>query len=301
MRKGIVCTLVMWCIMNSCFGQFNIKSEWITVETYPVSGGAEQMKLKGEDALAFDIPTFIQEHGHLERLVIRGTFRTALQTTDISFDSANTDQEGDFICKEIHSELTPFLGVWGSGSKDHDGVDIKEVIANTAADKAGITAEENITEYNGVSINNFPELKQAVLASEIGDRVELKLETLSTPYSQYVTVGSRGVQTVTYKYCVEEQAAILSDTDLNVVAYTFEAYPNPTSHQSNVVFKSDSDEAVEFSVSTLSGKQLHSEVFANFSGELSLNYTFDNVSDGLYLFSIQQGKEVYKRKVQFIR
>lgn len=301
MRKVFLCALVILGVMNSCFGQGNIKSEWITVQTYPFSGPAEQFHLKGNDALAFDIPAFIKENDHLERLVINGTLRTALLTTDIKFDSDNQDQEGEYICKEVQSKVTPFLGVWGTGSKDHDGVDIKEIIPTTAADRAGITADESITEYNGVAINNFRELKKAVLASTIGDHVKVKLEQDANQYAQDVIVGSRGLHTVTYKYCVEEQAELLSSINQDAIAYSFNAYPNPTTDQSHINFESSSEEDVIFSVTTLAGKQIHNEVFSNFNGSLSLDYTFINENEGIYIFTIQQGQELYKRKVTFLK
>ena len=305
MKKVFLCALVVFGYMNLSFGQANIKSERITVKTYDEKGLVEQFQLRGTEATSFDIPAFIKENDDLERVTINGTFRTALLTTKIKFDSNQEDKIGaNYICKDVNTDLTPFLGVWGTNrSKKVNGVDIKSIIPTTSAEIAGLTAVEDIIEIDGVEINNFPDLKKAVLSKKIGERIELTLEKESKEYSKFVVLGSRGMKTVNYKYCEEEQIEVLEERNLsiNTEEVSLTAYPNPTTSYSHVNFKSISNEDVTFSVMDIKGGLIHNQLFSNFKGDLELDYNLGNEIAGTYIFTIQQGKEIYTQKVQLMK
>jgi len=206
MRKVFLCALAVFGFMNLCTAQFNVKSERLYVKTYDSNGVSEQFRLKGEKAMQFDIPAYIKENDHMERITISGKMITNVSTTVITFDSnKEQDATGDHICKDVVTKKTPFLGVYGTGRKDLTGVDIKRIIPTTSAESAGMIADEVITEFDGELINNFPELKKAVLSHQIGDRVELKFKLDGKEYAKHVILGSRGSETVTYKYCNTEE------------------------------------------------------------------------------------------------
>ncbi len=303
MKKMFLSTLVVFGFMNFGIGQSIASVERISVKAYDTDGKVEQFQLRGADALSFDVPTYIKENDHLERLTINGSLKNELTTTIINFDSNSQDIfEGDAICKDVQSKLTPFLGVWGTTTrKDHKGVDVRKVIPTTGAAAAGIMKGESITEFDGVIISNFPELKTAVLSSEIGDRVELTIQKDAEEYTKSAVVGSRGLTTVTYKYCKEEQVESLASNDVSIEEVSLNSYPNPTTALSHINFKSGSDADVIFNVMDINGNLIHKEIFTNFDGNLKLDYNLNSASDGTYIISIQQGEEVYTRKVQLIK
>lgn len=304
MRKMFLSTLVVFGFMNFGTAQLNTSIERISVKAYDTDGILEQFQLKGNEALAFDVPAYILENDHLERLVIDGSIRTALLSTTIKFDSnSDLNQEGDHICKDVDSKMTPFLGVWGTTRRGSIGVDIREVIATTSADKAGITASDNIISFDGQDIATFPDLKKAVAASTIGDKVQLEFENESKVYSKDVIVGSRGIEKITYKYCTEEPVVVLPNNSLSVdrdeVSLT--SYPNPTNSLSHIDFNSVSNDDVIFTVMDITGNLVHKQTFTNFDGSLSFDYNHNNNSVGTYIIAIQQGKEMYKRNVQLVK
>ncbi len=304
MRKMLLCTLMGFGFMNLCVGQTNATTDKISVNTYDTNGLVKQIHLEGKEALSFDIPTYIQENDHLERLIISGAIKTDISTTIINFDSNKLqDQDGEYICKEVQTQYKPFLGVRSEGRDDLNGVDVKQVIATTAAAKGGIIINETITEFNGDVINSYCDLMSAVRSSEIGDRVELKMQKGVKHYSKYVIVGSKAISNVTYKYCQDEPLEISNEiaSNVNMEEASLSTYPNPTGSVSSVNFNSASDEDVIFHVMDITGNLIHKEVFSNFNGNLMLDYNFDNQSVGTYIIAIHQGEEVYKRKVQLIK
>lgn len=305
MSKMFLCTLLIFGFINTSFGQFNLKSERVMVIKYDDKGHSEKIQLKDKEALSFDFPTYIKENDNLERLVIRGTFVDALKTTIVTFDSNNQENvEADHICKEVKSKLTPFLGVWGTGIRDFSGVDIKEIVPTTAAAIAGITEDENIIAFNGTPITKFSELKKSVLSSQIGDKVELTLlNENDREYSKYAIIGSRGVETVTYNYCLEENAnnIVKNNLDASLQEVTLTSFPNPTTDLIHVNFKPLSNEDVTFSVMDITGKIIHKQLYTNFDGPLAIDYNLNKETAGTYIIAIQQGKEVYNTKVQLIK
>lgn len=304
MRQMILCALVVVGFLNSGFGQSTIKSERISVKAYDSNEMVELFHLKGEKALSFDIPNYIKENDHFDRIVITGWIKDNFGTTTIKFDSdSEINEEGRAVCKDVKSKLTPFLGLYGTSNSASKHVDIMNIVPNTSAEIAGITADDNIIQYDDIVINNFPELKNAVLASEIGSKVILKMKNGTNEYSKSIVVGSRGEKTINYKYCedapLENQSQLIRNGTLEEVYLS--SYPNPTNALSHVNFSSQSDENVIFSVTDVTGSLIYKEEYSNFNGNLKLDYSLENNPDGTYIFSIQQGKEIYNRKVQLAK
>ena len=300
-----LCSLLAIGFINFSFGQNNVKSERISVMTFDENGQMEKFRLRGKDATTFDVASFIKENDHFQRVIINGSMRSALNTTIIKFDSHDQKlKETGHVCKEVESKLTPFLGVWGTGTRSADGVDIKEIIANTSAERAGILATENIIAFDGIEIKNFPDLKDAVLSSNIGDKVELTLEQGDREYPKSVIVGSRGTEIITYTYCEEEEEleeVEERDLHINTEEVSLSAFPNPTNSVSYLNFASTSDQDVLFTVTEIMGSLVHKQLYSNFDGKLNLEYSFDNLTNGTYIISFRQGKEMYSRKVLLVK
>lgn len=304
MRKMFMCTLVVIGFMNFCFGQVNTTIERISVKAYDSDGTVEQIRLRGDEAVAFDIPNYIKENDHLERLTINGTFRTNFLTTTIKYDSnKESSQDGEYLCKQVDSKLTPFLGVWGPMGKNIEGVRVDAVIPTTGAALAGVTKDELITDFNDKEIKAFSDLKAAVFSSEIGDRVELKLKNGTEVYSKYAIIGSRGIETVNYTYCDVEPIDLKDEriSNRNTPSSSLRSYPNPTSSFTNIEYSSVSDQDVVLSVTDISGRLVHTNVYSGFNGHLNLSYDLSNEINGTYIITIKQGEENHTSKVLLIK
>ncbi len=304
MRKMIVCTLVViFGFMNFSFGQNKSVTEKISIQTYDEKGILKQTELTGNDALLLDIPSYIKENDQLGRLTINGYIKTDLATTIIRFDSNKQEADGDYICKNVNTILKPFIGVKAIGRDDLNGVDLERVVYASPAAIAGINISESIMEFDGEVINSYCDLTAAVNASEIGETVEVIMKKGARQYSKYITIGSREVSTVTYKYCDEEQYDIIPANELkeNPIEATLTSYPNPTRSLSQINFTSTSDEDVIFRVMGITGQLIHQEVITDYTGNLRIDYNLENESDGTYIMSIQQGNDIYKHKVQLTK
>ncbi len=301
----LLCTLAVFGFINLSFSQINMNTERISVKIYDEEGKQiERFQLKGEKALSFDIPKYILDNNQEGRLKINGAMRTALSTTIIKFDSDQTsNEEGDYICQDVELKQTPFLGVWGTGRADHNGIDIKEVVPATAAARAYITSDEIITGFDGIVLANFCDLQTAVLGSEIGRKVELNLRKSNSEYSKDVVIGSRDIKTITYKYCEEDPFEMVEENNQDLLSQeaTLNAFPNPTGSLSHVQFQSTSKEDVIFIVTDIKGSVIHKEIYPNFTGNLNLDYNLAQEIDGTYILTIQQGSAIYNRKVQLIK
>ncbi len=87
-----------------------------------------------------------------------------------------------------------FLGVIGQNSFSEPGVIVKEVMAFSAADHAGIEAGDLIYNLEGSAIKNLNDLKEILLHYRPGEEVELKIrreEEEEKEITLHVTLGER--------------------------------------------------------------------------------------------------------------
>lgn len=300
----LLSTLVVFGFMNFCFGQFNAVNESISIQTFDANGLAEQVKLEGHEALSFDIPAYIKDNQDAKRLIISGYLKGDVSTTFIKFDSDKAQADnGEELCKQVKTTLKPFIGTKVSGRDDLNGVNIEKIIHAAPADIVGITTSDIITDFNGVEINSYCDLIMAVGDTEIGDEVALILKKGYKQYTKHLTIGASQVHNVTYNYCEEIPVVqpSFNQFKINNDAASLTSYPNPTRSMTHINFTSGSDEEVSFYVIDALGNLIHKEYFSDFNGHLRLDYNFDNQSSGHYIFAIQQGKEIHKRKVQVVR
>jgi hypothetical protein len=302
MRKMLLCALAGFGFMNFSYGQTKLADETLSIQSIDNQGKVEYLSLEGREALAFDIPSFIEDNSHLSRIVLNGHIKSDVSRTQIKFDSdKQADQDGEYLCQDITSTYKPFIGVLSKGRDDLNGVDLEKIVDDAPADRAGITTKETILEYNSNVINSYCDLTHAVRESSIGDKVELRLSNSYREYSKYITVGAHETKTITYRYCEEEPL----DNDIEANAskgdVSLTVYPNPTRNMSYLNYTSGSDEDVIFSVMDIRGNLIHKEVFNSYAGNLRLEYNLENQSDGTYILAVQQGEEFHTSKVQLIK
>jgi serine protease Do len=79
--------------------------------------------------------------------------------------------------EKIDPELRPHLGIRvGEGNPEVQGVHVAQVEKDGPAEKAGMKDGDVIVELDGRKIEDFEELREALLAKKVGDEVTLKVK-----------------------------------------------------------------------------------------------------------------------------
>lgn len=69
----------------------------------------------------------------------------------------------------------PFLGIQFDSKSNKQGVELESVRPGQAAEKAGLRARDVITEFDGLKITTFDELREAIYRKAPGDHVKVKV------------------------------------------------------------------------------------------------------------------------------
>ena len=83
----------------------------------------------------------------------------------------------------------PFMGV--ATQQTQAGLEITEVVANSAADRAGLEVGDVITEFQGDAVTTPAQLANAVAQHEVGDRVEITYTRDGDTDTVTLTLGTR--------------------------------------------------------------------------------------------------------------
>jgi membrane-associated protease RseP (regulator of RpoE activity) len=83
----------------------------------------------------------------------------------------------------------PFMGI--ATQQTNGGLQVTEVVASSAADKAGIQTGDVITEFDGDDVTTSAQLANAVAQHEVGDRVEVTYTREGQTKTVTVTLGTR--------------------------------------------------------------------------------------------------------------
>ena len=81
---------------------------------------------------------------------------------------------------------------------------------------------------------------------------------------------------------------------------TFElkvAYPNPASNQSKIQFVSGIPENIMFKIYNLLGEEIESQLIPSLRGVNTININTSSYSEGIYLYSINNGKQLLTKRM----
>lgn len=93
--------------------------------------------------------------------------------------------------KKLGEGKPGFLGVELEDAGDVEGVKIKNVLENTAAEEAGLEKGDIIKEFNGKKVNSVFELRQAIDVFNAGDKAKVKILRDKDEKDVDVTLGER--------------------------------------------------------------------------------------------------------------
>lgn len=86
----------------------------------------------------------------------------------------------------------PFLGVQAAeGALDVEGAAIDQVVANSAAEKAGLRAGDIITEFQGKKIVEWEDLSKAIRSCKVGDEVKMIVNRNGVEIEIVAVLGER--------------------------------------------------------------------------------------------------------------
>jgi hypothetical protein len=75
------------------------------------------------------------------------------------------------------------------------------------------------------------------------------------------------------------------------------AYPNPLTVQTQINFRSNKDQLVEFTVKNLLGKTVYGERINAKNGMNSILFNRDDLTKGMYIYSLQTETEVISKRL----
>ena len=74
------------------------------------------------------------------------------------------------------------------------------------------------------------------------------------------------------------------------------AVPNPFVTQTKINFVSDSDQTIIFSVKNVLGRTVHKKKMKIKKGKNSIPFSKDNLRSGMYIYAIQNNKELVSKR-----
>jgi len=256
------------------------------------------LSLDKSAAQNFDLKKYILDNKAASRLKVSNILRSEMRVDKHLYDSKDAEEtSGDFICVTTQVSAAPALGVVVKSKDNLNGVVVERVIAGGPAHVLGIGPGDIIYDFNEAPINSYCDLKMAVASSQIGALAPLHYERNGRSVNEDITVGARSINTHNYAICDEKIEEIAVEGQ-GVLA----TYPNPTRKSSFVNYRSELTSPVSLSIMDMNGLLIHSEEHAHFSGELRLEYTFEQAAQaGVYLFIIEQKEQKHYSRVLFVR
>jgi len=298
------------CVMMFLFMASEGVSQTTVVKTLSLKSYDDSNEListvtyENEDAAAIDIPQLLKENQNQARITLRGLFYEDFEVTRFKFDSRDLDDfhTAENFCEDIEFKLKPYLGVGAYSTDDLTGVNVEKVVETSPADQAGIFVGDIILNFNYIPVTSFCELKLEVEASSIGQEVPVDIIRNGVEMTIYVTIGGQANNTVRYVSCdnietrnqVENGKSEFVFSELNV-------FPNPTTDFVNLKFLSTSSAPIKFYVLNFKGAIVHQENVNNDAAAVKLSYAFANEANGTYLFVIEQGEQLFQKRVVYAK
>lgn len=95
----------------------------------------------------------------------------------------------------------------------------------------------------------------------------------------------------------EDPACLTSSTERILAGFDIRNSPNPFSYSTDIVIDAETTGEYEFRVHDVLGKQVHRQVIHIVEGQNTLAFDGQNLSEGMYLFSLSDGRSVITKKM----
>ncbi len=197
----------------------------------------------------------------------------------------------------------------GVSIEDGMGAKVIEVVANSAAQSAGLLKGDDIVKLGKETINSADDLIAKMANYAPGDKVKIqvirsgskknfkallkenKIESCCPGNDKPTKVEKRRIiiRKNNKEEVIEDDFKINIENDLAV--QNFELFPNPTAGQVNFKFELENSAATDVKIVDLNGKEIFTETIDDFKGVYQKELDLSNYAEGIYLIQIsQEGK-----------
>ena len=150
--------------------------------------------------------------------------------------------------------------------------------------------------FSGGTIKCAELYSAAPMSSEIGLH-QIIFET-TTYVSNVPFIGTTTQDDVIDYYYLNVSAATSTINQFDNTTFELKGvFPNPAVNNTNIQFISGTPEAVTFKVYNLLGEEIESQFINSQRGVNTINVNTTSYSDGMYLYSINNGKEVLTKRM----
>jgi len=212
--------------------------------------------------------------------------------------------------RERIDDDSPSLGVILQGAHK-DAIIIDEVLAGSAAEKAGFQAGDIITSIGKAEMLSLDQTISTIKAHEIGDEVKVKvlrdgkkltlrpvLEKLPRRDGLQENTSTR-VERIIIKERKEDDARSDFETSGAIKLTDFDLSPNPSEGGINVKFGMDAskaDDEVTVRIIALDGKIVEEKVLEKFDGRFNNTYDLSDHPSGVYLFQAEKNGQKFTKR-----
>ncbi len=212
--------------------------------------------------------------------------------------------------RERIDDDSPSLGVILQGAHK-DAIIIDEVLAGSAAEKAGIQAGDIITSIGKAEMLSLDQTISTIKAHEIGGEVKVKvlrdgkkltlrpvLEKLPRRDGLQENTSTR-VERIIIKERKEDDARSDFETSGAIKLTDFDLSPNPSEGEINVKFGMDAskaDDEVTVRIIALDGKIVEEKVLEKFDGRFNNTYDLSDHPSGVYLFQAEKNGQKFTKR-----
>lgn len=262
----------------------------------------ERIKLNGAEALAFDVPKFINENIDDSEIRIIGTFISESEKIKVNFNSNDLLEGEDCrqFCQEVVDiEQIPLLGVSMGQTHDFEGSYIKRVVENSAAEDAGLLAGDVITYVSVIPIRSDCDLMNAIKQYEVGEEVRIEYIRNDKSHQTTAVLGYQLRKTISWIPCCDQPVGSSTDLELTLNASSsgLKLFPNPSEGVSQLNYHATEKGALNIVVTDLAGREIYSNEVQDFEGNYSEVLDLTGESAGIYFINVIQGEQIHTEKL----
>jgi len=289
------------------------QSESINYKTYSISlqqegiPGYERLKIEGEEAKQFDISAYIHEHISDYTVSIWATEKTENTQSQYRFNSKELMENRD--CKHFQEKLLSIerqalLGVSAIDHEEFEGAIVASVVTNSAAEAAGIIADDLITFIGETSIHSSCELKIAIRKYNVGDEVPVTFVRNGVTKIVNAELGYKLVKKMTW---VPSCGTSPEGFELPQVVATetgnsqLKLFPNPSKGASHIRFSSDVKESIQILVTDVNGRRVFNQEFDSFDGLVEQYLDLTDAAAGVFFVTVVQGEAVFMERLVVVK
>ncbi len=257
-----------------------------------------KMKLKDQDAIHFDVLSFLNEQDAKAKIRITGRKKSNQEYILYSFNSEDLDQDAECtgFCQKIESiERTPFLGVSVLPMDDFSGVRVTKIFEISHLVNSNLQENDVITAIGDYEITDPCDLVNAIAEYPINHSVDLHFTRNEITYETNTTIGYRIKKKISWEYCCPPEVALTTPSSLKEMKLA--VYPNPTFGVAELEFHTSSNVVAELIISDFNGQLIKKEMIYPANNYWKDYLDLSDYPSGIYTIQLKQAEELITKRV----